>query len=126
MDYKKLIDPLSWINDVSMKTKESFELDDILYDISVKLIEYRYENNLKQKDLARILEVSQAMVSKLESGEYNPTVELLWKISKKIDFDFSINFKRNSMIQKTVSQWKSNKRLVKKDYNPSDNLGASA
>ncbi len=94
MKNKMLMDPQSWINDVSMKTRESFELDDILYDISIKLVEYRFENNLKQKDLASILEVSQAMVSKLESGEYNPTVELLWKISKKIDFEFSINFKK--------------------------------
>jgi len=36
--------------------------------------------------------VSQAMVSKLESGEYNPTVELLWKISRKLDFDFEVIF----------------------------------
>jgi len=32
------------------------------------------------------------MVSKLESGEYNPTVELLWKISRKLDFDFEVIF----------------------------------
>ncbi|MBE0451718.1 MAG: helix-turn-helix transcriptional regulator [Clostridia bacterium] len=94
MDTKMLMDPLSWINDVGIKTRESFELDDILYNISVKLVEYRHENNLKQKDLARILDVSQAMVSKLESGDYNPTIELLWKISKKIDFEFSINFRK--------------------------------
>ena len=108
------------------RSKELYELDDILYDISVKLVEYRYENNLKQKDLAIILDVSQAMVSKLESGEYNPTVELLWKISKKISFDFSIIFKSKSMLQKTVSQWKSNNNMNKTEVDLTSNIGASA
>jgi len=121
-----IMDPQEWINDVSIEAKELYELDDILYDISVKLVEYRFERNLKQKDLAKILDVTQAMVSKLESGEYNPTVELLWKISKKIDFEFSIVFKNNDRIQKTVSQWKSNKNLVKTHYDSISNLGVSA
>lgn len=121
-----ILDPQDWINDVSSETKEMYALDDILYDLSVKLVEFRFERNLKQKDLAKILDVTQAMVSKLESGEYNPTVELLWKISKKIDFEFRIVFKSNSTIQKTVSQWKSNRNLVKTDYDLTSNIGASA
>ena len=72
-----IMDPQDWINDVSSEAKEMYALDDILYDLSVKLVEFRFERDLKQKDLAKILDVSQAMVSKLESGEYNPTVELL-------------------------------------------------
>lgn len=121
-----ILDPQDWINDVSSETKEMYALDDILYDLSVKLVEFRFERNLKQKDLAKILDVTQAMVSKLESGEYNPTVELLWKISKKIDFEFRIVFKSNTIIQKTVSQWKSNRNLVKTDYDLTSNIGASA
>ena len=121
-----IMDPQDWINDVSSEAKEMYALDDILYDLSVKLVEFRFERDLKQKDLAKILDVSQAMVSKLESGEYNPTVELLWKISKKIDFEFRIVFKSNSTIQKTVSQWKSNRNLVKTDYDLTSNIGASA
>lgn len=121
-----IMDPQDWINDVSSEAKEMYALDDILYDLSVKLVEFRFERNLKQKDLAKILDVSQAMVSKLESGEYNPTVELLWKISKKIDFEFRIVFKSNSTIQKTVSQWKSNRNIVKTDYDLTSNIGASA
>lgn len=121
-----ILDPQDWINDVSSVAKEMYALDDILYDLSVKLIEFRFERNLKQKDLAKILDVSQAMVSKLESGEYNPTVELLWKISKKIDFEFRIVFKSNTIIQKTISQWKSNRNLVKTDYDLTSNIGASA
>lgn len=72
------------------KTKELFELDDILYNISITIFEYRMENQLSQKDLAKKLGVTQAMVSKLESGLYNPSVEQLWKISKSLNLDLSI------------------------------------
>ena len=70
--------------------KQLFELDDILVDISLKIINYRIDNNLSQKQLARKLGISQSMVSKLESGEYNPTVEQLWKISKKLGWSFKV------------------------------------
>lgn len=70
--------------------KQLFELDDILVDISLKIINYRIGNNLSQKQLAEKLDISQSMVSKLESGEYNPTVEQLWKISKKLGWSFKV------------------------------------
>ncbi|MGV8145202.1 MAG: ATP-binding protein [Alkaliphilus sp.] len=57
------------------------------------------ENNLTQKQLADKLSVSQAMVSKLESGEYNPTVELLFKISKKLDWKFGVVLEESEMTQ---------------------------
>ncbi len=82
-----LIDSMTMDNGELM---EEFELDDILVDISLKLINYRLDNNLTQKKLAEKLEVSQAMVSKLESGDYNPTVEQLWKISKKLNWTFKL------------------------------------
>ena len=48
------------------------------------------DNNLSQKQLAKKLGISQSMVSKLESGEYNSTVEQLWKISKKLGWSFKV------------------------------------
>ena len=91
MKEKKLRPAIDFINEfASNEAKERFELDDILYDISMRIFDYRMKNNLSQKDLAKRLEVTQAMVSKLESGEYNPSVEQLWKISKKLNFKLSI------------------------------------
>lgn len=75
---------------VDENTKERFELDDILYSISIKIFDYRTKNGITQKELAEKLGIKQSMVSKLESGEYNPTVEQLWKISKKLGWNFNI------------------------------------
>lgn len=67
-------------------------LYDMYYKVSVSLVEYRMANSMSQKDLAGILNVSQAMISKLESGDYNYTIEQLWKVSRKLDFKFDIVF----------------------------------
>jgi len=86
-----LKNPWEFIEEVADKeTKEMFELDDLLVDISLKIINYRIENEITQSQLAKILGISQSMVSKLESGEYNPTVEQLWKVSKKLGWTFEL------------------------------------
>jgi len=91
---RNLGNPYDFIDEIAdEEEKKYFELDDILVDIATTLINYRIKNNLTQKDLARILGCSQAMVSKLESGEYNPSVELLWKISSVLGLEFKIIFR---------------------------------
>ena len=95
-----LKNPWDLINELAdEQTQEEFELDDILVVISSKLINYRVNNHLTQKELANRLEVSQSMVSKLESGDYNPTVGQLWKISKKLDWKFGIIFEEGHQKQ---------------------------
>jgi len=84
------------------QTKELFELDDILYDISMKIFDYRISKGWTQKRLAEKLGIKQAMVSKLESGEYNPTVEQLWKISKKLGWSFGLILKEKEEVATNV------------------------
>lgn len=79
-----LKNPWDIFNDVDEETKQEFELSNMLVDIACKIINYRLDNDMTQKDLANKLEITQAMVSKLESGEYNPSIEFLFKISKKL------------------------------------------
>ena len=68
------------------------ELYDIYYKISTEIFKYRIKHELSQKKLAQKLGVTQSMVSKLESGDYNYTLEQLWKVSKKLGFKFNIVF----------------------------------
>lgn len=92
MEEKDMRPAIDFINEFTDdETKEKFELDDLLYDISMKIFDYRMENDLSQKNLAEKLGVTQAMVSKLESGQYNPSVEQLWKISKKLNLKFTVS-----------------------------------
>lgn len=68
-------------------------LYEIYYQISTAIFDYRMKHNLSQKKLAEKLGVSQPMVAKLESGDYNYTIEQLWKIANKLGFSFHIEFK---------------------------------
>ena len=72
--------------------KDRIGLYEIYYDISTKIFDHRMSKGWSQKKLAEVLGVTQAMVSKLESGEYNYTIELLWKIAKKLGWELNISF----------------------------------
>lgn len=82
-DIRKLYDAskVSINSDVS-KIEEDLEYEEILLTISKEIFSYRKEKNLTQKDVAKKLKVNQVMISKLESGEFNPTFRYIYKISK--------------------------------------------
>ena len=53
----------------------------------------RFSITVSNTKLAEKLGVTQPMVAKLESGDYNYTIEQLWKIANKLGFAFHIEFK---------------------------------
>jgi len=67
---------------------------DAMADISLAISDYRRENNLSQIEMANKLDVSQPMVSKIESGEYNFSIEFLCRICDKIGWEFKVDFVR--------------------------------
>lgn len=90
-----LKNPWEIFDDIDEEAKQEFELSNILVDIACKIINFRIDNDMTQKDLASKLDITQAMVSKLESGEYNPSIEFLFKISKKLGWKFELTFEEN-------------------------------
>lgn len=97
LDNKRLISAYKIVERyANEEDKKYFELDDILVGIAVKIIKYRIKNNLSQKELAAKLGISQAMVSKLESGDYNPTVKMLYEIAQKLGFELEIEFREKA------------------------------
>lgn len=64
----------------------------ILTEISSIISEYRINKKWSQKDLARYLNVTQGMISKWESCEYNFTIEQVCKISDKLSLTPGIVF----------------------------------
>lgn len=62
---------------LSGKDKEDYDYYSILGDISIAIVNFRAEHELTQGRLAELLGVSQAMVSKYESGDYNFTLQTL-------------------------------------------------
>lgn len=64
--------------------------------ISMFILKYRQDLNMTQKEFAKMMGVTQAMVSKWESAEYNFTIETIAHISEKLNTTFDIEFKPDS------------------------------
>lgn len=58
--------------------------------ISVAIMKRRVEMKKTQKDFSKYMDVSQGMVSRWESGEYNFTIDSLAKIFDTLEMDIDI------------------------------------
>ena len=83
----------------------------VLSAIAKVLINYRKEADITQKDLAKKLNIRQSMISKLESGEYNPTLKMLLKISYKLEKNSELFLIIIENIRKTITKTKQYKEL---------------
>lgn len=85
-----------FLNEISKGRPESSKNKaEMLFNISSMIIDYRLENNLTQKQLAEFLEVTQGMVSKWESGEYNFSISQVCKIAEKLNMTPELTFSNN-------------------------------
>jgi len=87
------------------EARQRQELYDIYYQISMAIFEYRVKRGLTQKKLAEQLGVTQPMVAKLESGDYNYTIEQLWKIARRLGLKFRVEFREATEDQVAVGRW---------------------
>ena len=62
-----------------------------LAKISTRIERYRIEMGMTQQEFAEYMGVSQGMVSKWESREYNFTIRSLNEICQKLALDFSVS-----------------------------------
>lgn len=65
----------------------------VISDISFAILKERIKKNMSQSEFAKFMGVSQGMVSKWESGDYNFTIKSISEIFDKLDLDFDFNIK---------------------------------
>lgn len=75
--------------------------------VSMFIYRYRKDHHLSQKDLAKKIGVTQSMISKWESSEYNFTIENIAKIAEKLEVNFNIEFaaKDQYLYNKTINNY---------------------
>jgi len=69
--------------------------------VSAEVIKYRMVNGCTQEQLAARLGVSQGMVSKYESCEYNFSVACLCKLAEKLNLDVTLTIEERSEAYRT-------------------------
>lgn len=65
----------------------------ILSKLSSKIVKYRIDNDMNQKQFATFLGVSQAMVSKIESKDYNFTIKKLVELCNKMNLYLDVDIR---------------------------------
>jgi len=75
------------------EVKSEYDKLKILYDIKREIIKLRLEQGLSQKDLAEKVGTRQSAISRLESGEYNPSIEFLNKVANALGKELNLSFK---------------------------------
>jgi ribosome-binding protein aMBF1 (putative translation factor) len=65
----------------------------IANDVAIRLIRYRADHGLSQSALARKLGMPQPNVARLESGDHEPTLSTLARLSEALDLDLSVDIK---------------------------------
>lgn len=63
------------------------------YEIIQQIIQSRTEQDISQKELAERAGTKQSNISRLESGEYNPSLQFLKKVAKGLGKELHISFK---------------------------------
>lgn len=72
--------------------------------ISMSIFKHRKEMKMTQKQFAEMMGVSQGMVSKWESAEYNFTIETLSQIAEKLHMVFEIDLKPESEYLRNINK----------------------
>ena len=57
-------------------------------------IKFRKDRKLTQEELAGIIGVSRPSISRFESGDYNPTLDMLVKIAEGLELNLDISLKQ--------------------------------
>jgi transcriptional regulator with XRE-family HTH domain len=59
--------------------------------VALKVLAYRTEHALSQRDLAKQLGMTQPQLARLEAGEHNPTIDTLARLAQTFDTEFAID-----------------------------------
>jgi ribosome-binding protein aMBF1 (putative translation factor) len=66
-------------------------------DVAIKVIQYRVRHGLSQAALGRMLGMHQPHVARLESGDHEPSLSTLARLSAALGLDFSVDVKPDRM-----------------------------
>jgi len=83
--------------EIILKNKEvqkELEINTAKFKIIKEIIMTRREKNLTQKELAELIGTRQSNISRLESGNYNPTIDFLQKIVSAMDKKLEVKIVR--------------------------------
>lgn len=74
------------------KFRKAWEDSEVEYQLAKKLIDKRLEKEMSQRTLAKKAKTTQAVISRIESMNSNPSVSLLKRLAGALGLKVDINF----------------------------------
>ena len=72
--------------------KKEYDALEPEYKIIHSIMDARIKSNMTQKELAKRAKLTQADISRLESGNSNPTIKILQRIADGLNMNLDIRF----------------------------------
>jgi len=72
--------------------------------VALRLVRYRSEHALSQRDLAKLLDIEQPQVARLERGDVNPTLETLMRLAGALEIEFTIDVRPTTRKARLVTK----------------------
>lgn len=91
---RKHMDVRPWIKEVLKNPKVKAEYDKLQPEFAVirAITRARAETGITQKDLAKKMGTRQSVISRLESGNANPSIKFLQKLAAALNAKLEIKF----------------------------------
>ena len=74
------------------KIKEIFYQEKIKLDIANEIIKLRKKKKISQKELAKKIKTTQAVISRIENGQVFPSTNIIQRICNKLNVQTKIKF----------------------------------
>lgn len=75
------------------KIRKAYEENELEYEIARVVMSARLERGLTQKDLAKLLNTKQSVISRVENAKTTPSLSFLKRIAGVLNASLNINFK---------------------------------
>ncbi len=72
--------------------------------VALRLVRYRAERKISQRELARLLGMEQPQVARLERGDVNPTLETLMRLAGALEIEFTIDVRPTGRAARLVNK----------------------
>jgi transcriptional regulator with XRE-family HTH domain len=84
--------------------REIWERTALARAIALKLVGYRADHDLSQRELAEILGMKQPQVARLEYGDVTPSLDTLARLSDRLSLEIALDFRPSNSTPKLVNK----------------------
>ncbi len=102
------------LHDEAMKDleyRQEWERTAFARAISELVVSYRAQHSISQTEFAKLVELSQGNVSRLESGDHNPNIDTLAHLAQVLNLEIVLDIAPANKKRKGLSQKAESKKL---------------